>query len=138
VLHVQPYCSYKIERGTRLVGCQRRCREAYLLQWVDVLRSATGWLAVSIMSGVSKHTFCGQMFKDYNVLTVASWYMLEVVCYIKRYKDSLEQNIHIHNYNTRKIKLDLHVKICNTDLLRKSVLNMAIILYSAATGGRAV
>lgn len=39
---------------------------------MDACRSqwgATGWLAVSIISGVSKHTFYRQIFKDYNVLS---------------------------------------------------------------------
>jgi len=30
---------------------------------------------------------------------VASLYILEVLCYMKKYKDSLEQNVHIHNNN---------------------------------------
>jgi hypothetical protein len=50
-----------------------------------------------INSCVSKHTSCRQIFKDGNILTVASLYILEVVCYIKKYKDSLEQNVHSHN-----------------------------------------
>jgi hypothetical protein len=38
-----------------------------------------------IISGVSRHTPCTQIFKDYNILTVTSLYMLEVGCYIKKY-----------------------------------------------------
>lgn len=44
-----------------------------------------------MISGVSRHPPCTQIFKDYNTLTVASLYMLEVVCYIKKYKNWLEQ-----------------------------------------------
>jgi len=42
---------------------------------------------IQMISGVSRHTPCTQIFKDYNILTVASLYMLEVVCYIKKYKN---------------------------------------------------
>jgi hypothetical protein len=46
------------------------------------------------------------------MLTVASLYILEVVCYIKKYKVSLEHKVQIHNYNTQR-KQDLHVHFCN-------------------------
>jgi hypothetical protein len=69
------------------------------------------------------------IFKDYNILTVSSLYVLEVICFIKKYKESLEQNIHIHIHNTQR-KLDLHVQYCNTVLFRKSVLNTGIRLYN--------
>jgi hypothetical protein len=55
---------------------------------------------IRIISGVSKHTSCRQIFKDYNILTVACLYILEMVCYTKKYKDSLKQNVQFHNYNT--------------------------------------
>jgi hypothetical protein len=32
---------------------------------------------------------------------VASLYILEVICYMKKFKDSLVQNLHIHNNNMR-------------------------------------
>jgi metal-responsive CopG/Arc/MetJ family transcriptional regulator len=54
---------------------------------------------------------------------------LEVVCYIKKYKDSQELNIQIHSYNTRR-KSYVHVHFCNTSLLRKSLVNTGIRLYS--------
>jgi hypothetical protein len=40
-----------------------------------------------MISGVSNHTSCRQIFKDYNILTLFSLYILELVCFIKRYKD---------------------------------------------------
>jgi hypothetical protein len=60
-------------------------------------------------------------------LTVACLYIQEIVCYIKKYKDTLEQNVQFHNYDTQR-KLDLHVQFCNTDLFRRSVVNMGIRL----------
>ena len=35
---------------------------------------------IQIISGVSKHMYCRQIIKDYNILTVASLCVLEVVC----------------------------------------------------------
>jgi hypothetical protein len=55
---------------------------------------------IAIINGVSNYTSCRPTFKDYNILTVASLYVIEVVCYIKKYNDSLEHNVQIHNYNT--------------------------------------
>jgi hypothetical protein len=57
---------------------------------------------IRIISGVSKHTSCRQIFTDYNILTVTCLYILEIACYIKKYKDSLEQNVKFHNYNMRR------------------------------------
>jgi hypothetical protein len=49
---------------------------------------------IQMISIVSRHTPCTQIFKDYSILRVASLYMLEVVCYIKTYKNWLEQNVY--------------------------------------------
>jgi hypothetical protein len=82
-----------------------------------------------IISGVSKDVSCRQIFKDYNILMVACLYILEIVCYIKKYKDSLDQNVQFHNYNMPR-KLDLHVQFCNMNLFRRSVVIMGIRLYN--------
>ena len=51
--------------------------------------------------------------------------MLEVGCYIKKYTNWLEQNVHIHNYKTWKT-MDLHILYCNRDVFRKCVVHMGI------------
>jgi hypothetical protein len=84
---------------------------------------------IRIISGVGKHTSCRQIFNDYNILTVACLYILEIVYYIKKYKDLLEQNVQFHKYNTRR-KLDLHIQFCNTDFFRRSVVSRGIRLYN--------
>jgi hypothetical protein len=68
---------------------------------------------------------CRQIFKNYNILSVACLYILEIVCYVKKYKDSLEQNVQFRNYDMQR-KLDLHVQFYNTDIFRRSVVNMGI------------
>jgi hypothetical protein len=68
-----------------------------------------------IISGVSNRTSCRQIFKDYNVLTLPSLYILKVVCFIIKHKYVMAKNSDIHNYNTRR-KLNLYVRYCNTVL----------------------
>jgi len=59
---------------------------------------------------------------------VNSLYILEVLCFIKKYKGNLKQNYVIHEHNMRS-KYDLHTQSCNTSLLQKSVLHMGVSLY---------
>jgi hypothetical protein len=87
---------------------------------------------IRIISGINKHESCRQIFKDYETLTVTSLYVLEVLCYIKKCKGDLKQNLVIHGHNTR-IKLDLHTYFCNTVLFQKRVVRMGIKLFNIFT-----
>jgi len=60
---------------------------------------------------------------------VTCLYILEVLCYIKRYKGNLKQNLSNHGHNTRS-KLNFHVQFCNTVLFQKSVVSIWIKLYN--------
>ena len=60
---------------------------------------------------------------------MAPLYLLEVVCYAKKYRDSVEQNVQICKYYTLR-ELGLHVHMFNTCILRKSVVNSGIRLHS--------
>jgi hypothetical protein len=62
-------------------------------------------------------------------LTVTSLYILEVMCYIKRHKVDLSQNINIHKHNTRPNR-DYHVKYCRMSFFLKSVINRGIELFN--------
>jgi hypothetical protein len=59
---------------------------------------------------------------------VISLYVLEVVCFVKKYKGNLKHNFAIHEHNTRS-KYDLHTQICSKSLFQKSVINMGVKLY---------
>ena len=85
--------------------------------------------AIQIISGVSKYMSCRQIFKDYSILTVACLHILDIVYYIRKHKQFLEQNAQVHKYDTRR-QLDLHVQFCNADIFRKSVVNRGIQLYN--------
>jgi hypothetical protein len=59
---------------------------------------------------------------------VTSLYVLQVLCFVKKYKGNLKQNFEIHEHNM-KSKCDLHTKFCSTTLFQKSLLNMGVKLY---------
>jgi hypothetical protein len=63
-------------------------------------------------------------FLEYRILAVASLYILEVLCFIKKFKGYLKYNCRIHRYNKRS-NVDLH-----TALFQKSVVNMSVKLYT--------
>jgi hypothetical protein len=86
-------------------------------------------MVIRIISGINKHESCRQIVKDYRILTVTSLYILEVLCYIKKYKGDLKQNLVIHGHNTKR-KLDLHTYFCNTVIFQKSLVNMGIKLFN--------
>jgi len=52
------------------------------------------------MVGVSSRTSCRQLFKDLNIVTLASLYILEVICFIRKYRQSVELNSSVHTDNT--------------------------------------
>jgi hypothetical protein len=82
-----------------------------------------------VISGVSSRTSHRQIFKDYNVLTLPSLYIMELISFIKKYKVFIAKNMDIHNHNARR-KLNLHTQHCNTVLFKRSVMNTGISLYN--------
>jgi len=79
------------------------------------------------ITGISKYESFRQKCKENRILTVTLIYVLEVLCYIKKYKSDLKHNCEIREYNTRR-KHDLHTQPCNTSLLQSSVLHMGVRL----------
>jgi len=85
------------------------------------------------MVGVSSRTSCRQLFKELNTLMLASLYILEVTCFMRKYCQSLEQTFKAHKYNTQR-KMDIHVKLHNTEVYKKSVINIGTKVYSNLPG----
>jgi hypothetical protein len=73
---------------------------------------------ILIISGVSEHSSYRQLFENDDILTVASLYIVEVICYLKKYKDSLVHNIHIHN--NMQIKIDFTRTILQHSILQEN------------------
>jgi len=88
---------------------------------------------VRILAGVSSRTSCRNLFKEFKILTIASLYILEVTCFIRKYCKSLEQNTQVHQHDTRR-KLDIHVKMKNTETYKKSVINIGTKIYNKLPG----
>jgi len=55
---------------------------------------------IRIITGRKKYEFCRQKFKENRILTVTLMYVLEVLCFIKKYRGDLERNCGIHEHNT--------------------------------------
>ena len=70
------------------------------------------------MIGINSRTSCRKIFKELNILTLPSLYILEATCYIRKYWQYLELNRFIHNHNTRRQK-DIHIKSCKTEIYIK-------------------
>jgi hypothetical protein len=84
---------------------------------------------IRIITGLKRGEYCRQTFKENRILMVTSLFVLEILCFVKKYKGNWKHNFSIHKHNTRS-KYDLHTQICNTSLLQKSVINMAVKLYT--------
>jgi hypothetical protein len=52
-----------------------------------------------IMVAVSSRTSCRQLFKELNILTLVSLYIMEVICYIRKHHQFVDLNSNIHAHN---------------------------------------
>ena len=84
---------------------------------------------IRVMTGLKKGESCRQKFKELKILTVTSLYVLEVLCYMKKYRGGISENSVIHEHNTRR-KIDLHTQSCRTSSFKKSVINTGIKLFN--------
>jgi hypothetical protein len=82
-----------------------------------------------LITGLKSGESCRQKFKEMKILKVISLYVLEVLCYIKKYRSGISDNSVIHEHNTRR-RTDLHVQSCRTSLFQKSVMNTGIKLFN--------
>ena len=75
------------------------------------------------------HTDRKRKFKELGILTVTSLYVLEVLCFMKKYRGNILENSVIHDRNTRR-KTDFHIQVCRTSSFQKSVVNTRIKLFN--------
>jgi hypothetical protein len=85
------------------------------------------------MVGVSGRTSCRQLFKEMNILTLVSLYIMEVICYIRKHHQFVDLNSNVHAHITWR-KMDIHIQSYNTDLYKRSVINMGTKLYNKLPG----
>ena len=75
------------------------------------------------MVGISSKTSCIQQNWIFSlwlwyIHTYIYIYILEVICLIWKYRQSVELNSNVHIYNTRS-KMDVHIKSYNTEIYKK-------------------
>ena len=56
-----------------------------------------------------------------------------MTCFIRKYCQSLEKNVNVHKYNTQR-KIDIHVKMHNAEVYKKSIINMGTKIYNNQPG----
>jgi hypothetical protein len=83
---------------------------------------------IRIISGVSNHMSCRQIFKVYNILTLFSLYIVEVICFVKKYKNFMAKNLDIHSHNMAKKTKSIYITLQYSFFFKKSVINMGISL----------
>ena len=81
------------------------------------------------MAGGNLRTPCRQLFKELNILTIVSLYILVVISYFRRHHQFVQLNSNVHTYNTRR-KRDIHIQSYKTDLYKRRVVNMGSKLYN--------
>ena len=81
------------------------------------------------MCGAGTGTSCTQLFKDCKILTVTSLYVYEVFCFLKKYKSGVWKNKQVPDHIPRT-NVDLHIKLFNTIVYKKSAINVGIQLYN--------
>ena len=78
-----------------------------IMSWVGELKSAMIFQlqkkVIILITGVHKRESCRHIFRKFQILTLASLYILEVLCFIKQYQGNLKQNIGIYVHNKRNI-----------------------------------
>ena len=84
---------------------------------------------IQLLTGVHKRVSCRHIFREFQILTLASLYILEVLCFIKKYQGNLQQNFAVHGHYTRN-KFDLHtataVLFCIREVWQTGTLNCLI------------
>ena len=56
-----------------------------------------------------------------------------MTCFIRKYCQSLEENFKVHKCDTQR-KVDIHVKMHNAEVYKKSVINMGTKVYNNLPG----
>ena len=84
---------------------------------------------IRLITGTHKGESCRPIFRRFQILTLSSLYIFEILCFLKKHQGNVKQNSEIHGHNIRK-KYDLHTRHCSTVLYQKSVTNTDIKLYN--------
>jgi hypothetical protein len=83
---------------------------------------------IRILAGVKRRVFCRELFKKFNILPLASEFLLSLLSFVVDNMEKFQTNSDMHNINTRN-KHDLHQSSANLTSCKK-VLTMQGSNYS--------
>jgi len=109
----------RLRYGIIFWGCDGKSKGLFRLQ-KKVIR---------LITDTHKRESCRPIFMKFKILTLASLYIFEMLCFINKYQGIMKHNFDVHAHNTR-MKHDLHIHHCNTVLYQKSVINMGVKLFN--------
>jgi hypothetical protein len=81
------------------------------------------------MAGVKRRVFCKELFKKFNILPLASEFLLSLLSFVVDNMEKFHTNSDIHNINTRH-KHDLHEPSANLTSYQKGAYYVGITLFS--------
>jgi hypothetical protein len=81
------------------------------------------------MAGVKSRVSCRKLFWKFNLLPLASEFILCLLSYVVENLDKFKRNTDVHNLNTRR-KYDLHIPNTNLTKHKKGVYYTGIKLFN--------
>jgi hypothetical protein len=69
---------------------------------------------LGVIMGIKNRASCRSLFSEFEILTVISLYIFEILCFIIKNRIYTIQYSDVHSYNTM-YKHNLYVQYCNTN-----------------------
>jgi hypothetical protein len=87
---------------------------------------------IRIMAGTKRRASCGELFKKFNILPLASEFLLSLLSFVVGNLETFQTNSDIHNMSTR-YRCNLHVPNTNLSKYKKDVYCSGIKLFNNLT-----
>ena len=81
------------------------------------------------MDKTGARSSCKPLFRKYEILTLPSMYIFQLIMYIKDNYQEYDKNSDIHKYNTRN-HLNLHLPFCRLGISQNSPVYMGIKCFN--------
>lgn len=85
--------------------------------------------AIRAMLGLVQRESCREHFKDLNIMTVISLYILNCLSYMHKHKGEFSVGTSVHNHQTRKNN-EIRGEIPKNDIFLRSFVHQSIVLYN--------
>jgi hypothetical protein len=84
---------------------------------------------VQIITNSDKRDSCRELFKKLGILRLQSQYILSLLVFVVKSKDSFKTNSDIHSFNTR-FNHDIHIPVANLAIFKKGVWYSGTKIYN--------